>query len=54
MWQDLIFLTIPTKTIKKELLAAVEHDEQKVREAEQEKINLNVFLTAIRECTDLK
>ena len=28
--------------------------EQKVREAEQEKINLNVFLTAIRECTDLK
>ena len=39
---------------QKELLAAVEHDEQKVREAEQEKINLNVFLTAIRECTDLK
>ena len=39
---------------QKELLAAVEHDEQKVRDAEQEKINLNVFLTAIRECTDLK
>jgi DNA invertase Pin-like site-specific DNA recombinase len=39
---------------QKELLAAVEHDEQKVREAEQEKINLNVFLNAIRECTDLK
>lgn len=39
---------------QKELLAAVEHDEQKVREAEQEKINLNVFLTVIRECTDLK
>ena len=39
---------------QKELLAAVERDEQKVREAEHEKINLNVFLTAIRECTDLK
>ena len=39
---------------QKELLAAVEHDEQKVREAEQEKINLNIFLEAIRECTDLK
>ena len=39
---------------QKELLAAVEHDEQKVRDAEQEKINLNIFLEAIRECTDLK
>jgi len=39
---------------QKELLAAVEHDEQKIREAEQEKINLNIFLEAIRECTDLK
>ena len=39
---------------EKELLAAVEHDEQKVRDAEQEKINLNIFLEAIRECTDLK
>ena len=39
---------------QKELLAAVEHDEQKVRDAEQEKINLNIFLETIRECTDLK
>ena len=39
---------------QKELLAAVEQDEQKVRDAEQEKINLNIFLEAIRECTDLK
>ena len=39
---------------QKELLAAVEHDEQKVRDAEQEKTNLNIFLEAIRECTDLK
>ena len=39
---------------QKELLAAVEHDEQAVRKAEQEKIDLKVFLDAIRECTDLK
>ena len=39
---------------QKELLAAVEHDEQKVRKAEQEKVDLKVFLEAIRECTDLK
>ncbi len=39
---------------QKELLAAVEHDEQAVRKAEQEKIDLKVFLEAIRECTDLK
>ena len=39
---------------QKELLAAVEHDEQSVRKAEQEKIDLKVFLEAIRECTDLK
>jgi hypothetical protein len=39
---------------QKELLVAVEHDELKVRDAEQEKINLNIFLEAIRECTDLK
>lgn len=39
---------------QKELLAAVEHDEQAVRKAEQEKIDLRVFLEAIRECTDLK
>lgn len=39
---------------KKELLAAVEHDEQAVRKAEQEKVDLKVFLEAIRECTDLK
>ena len=39
---------------QKELLAAVENDEQTVRKAEQEKIDLKVFLEAIRECTDLK
>lgn len=39
---------------QKELLCAVEHDEQAVRKAEQEKIDLKVFLEAIRECTDLK
>ncbi len=39
---------------QKELLAAFEHDEQAVRKAEQEKIDLKVFLDAIRECTDLK
>ncbi len=37
-----------------ELLAAVEHDELAVQKAEQEKIDLKVFLEAIRECTDLK
>lgn len=39
---------------QKELLATVEHDEQAVRKAEQEKVDLKVFLEAIRECTDLK
>lgn len=39
---------------QKELLAAVEHDEQAVKKAEQKKIDLKVFLEAIRECTDLK
>ena len=39
---------------QKELLAAFEHDEQAVKKAEQEKIDLKVFLEAIRECTDLK
>ena len=39
---------------QKELLAAVERDEQTVRDMEQERIDLNQFLTAMRECTDLK
>ena len=39
---------------QKELLATVEHDEQTVKKAEQEKVDLKVFLKAIRECTDLK
>lgn len=39
---------------QKELLAAEESDEQTVREMEQERIDLNQFLTAMRECTDLK
>lgn len=39
---------------QKELLAAVESDEQTVREMEQEKIELKLFLETMRECTDLK
>ena len=39
---------------QKELLAAVECNEQTVRDMEQERIDLNQFLTAMRECTDLK
>lgn len=39
---------------QKELLTAVEHDEQQLRKTEQEKIDLKVFLEAIRECIDLK
>ena len=39
---------------QKELLAAVESDEQTVREMEQEKIDLKLFLETMRECTDLK
>ncbi len=39
---------------QKELLTAVEHDEQELRKKEQEKIDLKVFLEAIRECIDLK
>ena len=42
------------ETEQKELLAAVEHDEQTLKKAEQEKIDLKVFLEAIRGCTDLK
>lgn len=39
---------------QKELLAAVESDEQTVRDMEQEKIDLKLFLETMRECTDLK
>ena len=39
---------------QKELLAAVESDEQTVRDMEQERIDLHQFLNAMRECTDLK
>ncbi len=39
---------------QKELLAAVEHDEQALRRAEQEKVDLRVFLEIIRNCVDLK
>lgn len=39
---------------QKELLTAVEHDEQELQKTEQEKIDLKVFLEAIRECIDLK
>ena len=39
---------------QKELLAAVESDEQTVKKAEQEKVDLKVFLDTIRKCTDLK
>ena len=39
---------------QKELLAAVESDEQTVRDMEREKIDLKLFLETMRECTDLK
>ena len=39
---------------QKELLAMVEHGEQMIQEAEQKKVNLKVFLDAIRKCIDLK
>lgn len=39
---------------QKELLAAVESDEQTVRDMEQERIDLHQFLNAMRECTDIK
>ena len=39
---------------QKELLAAVESDEQTVRDMEQERIDLKQFLEAMRECTDIK
>mgnify|MGYP002522212275 FL=1 len=39
---------------QKELLATVESDEQTVKKAEQEKIDLKVFLDTIRKCTDLE
>lgn len=39
---------------QKELLATVESDEQTVKKAEQEKVDLKVFLDTIRTCTDLK
>ena len=39
---------------QKDLLAAVEHDEQALRKAEQEKVDLRVFLEMIRKCSDLK
>ncbi len=39
---------------QKELLAAVEHDEQSLRKAEQEKVDLRIFLETIRNCVDLK
>ena len=39
---------------QKELLAAVENDKQAIKTAEQEKIDLDAFLKAIRGCTELK
>lgn len=39
---------------QKELLATMESDEQTVKKAEQEKVDLKVFLDTIRKCTDLK
>lgn len=39
---------------QKELLATVESDEQTVKKAEQEKVDLKVFLDTIRKCTDLE
>lgn len=42
------------ETEQKELLDAVNRTEQSIRKVEQEKIDLKVFLEAIRSCTDLK
>ena len=39
---------------QKELLAAVESDEQTVRDMEQERIDLKQFMEAMRECNDTK
>lgn len=39
---------------QKELLAAVEREEQALRKAEQEKVDLRVFLEMIRKCSKLK
>ena len=39
---------------QKELLAAVENDKQAIKTVEQEKIDLDTFLKAIRGCTELK
>lgn len=39
---------------QKELLATVERDEQALRKAEQEKMDLRVFLKMTRKCSKLK
>ena len=42
------------ESVQKELLAAVESEEQTVQDMEQERIDLHQPLNAMRECTDLK
>jgi len=39
---------------QKELIAAADRDEMEAKRLEQEKIDLRVFLEAMRECTDIK
>ena len=41
------------ESVQKELLAAVESDEQTVQDMEQKRIDLHQFLNAMRKCTDL-
>lgn len=46
-------MTANYETEQKELIAAVTGDEQAVRDAEKEKVDLRLFLETIRKCTDI-
>ena len=46
-------MTANYETEQKELIADVTHDEQTVRDAEKEKVDLRLFLETIRKCTDI-
>lgn len=46
-------MTANYETEQKELISAVNHDEQAVRDAEKEKVDLRLFLETIRKCTDI-
>ena len=47
-------LTITYEIEQKELYAAISQAEKDIEEAEQENVDLKVFLQTIRQCTDLK